>query len=121
MPAELAANGTRVRLFVERAFRNWFQVGGYPEAQGLDPWIRGQLLRDYVDVAMFRDVVERYQVSNLAGLRWLLPQLVGNADSRFSVEKPHAALKSQCIVIGKGAVHQILGYPGMPCLMHRVV
>jgi hypothetical protein len=28
-----------------------------------------QLLNDYVDVAMLRDVVERHSVTNVAGLR----------------------------------------------------
>ena len=43
---------------------------------------------------MFRDVVERHQISNVAGLRWLVRQPLGNAGSRFKVEKFHAALKS---------------------------
>lgn len=38
-----------------------------------------QLLRDYVDVAMLRDVVERHQVSDVLGLRWLVTHLLGNA------------------------------------------
>ena len=120
MPAEPAATGARERLSLERAFLDWLQVGGYPEAQGLDPMIRGQLLRDYVDVAMFRDVVERHQVSNVVGLRWLVRHLLGNAGSRFSVEKFHAALKSQGIAIGKDTVHQILGYL-QDCFLVRLV
>ena len=120
MPAEPAATGARERLSLERAFLGWLQVGGYPEAQGLDPMIRGQLLRDYVDVAMFRDVVERHQVSNVVGLRWLVRHLLGNAGSRFSVEKFHAALKSQGIAIGKDTVHQILGYL-QDCFLVRLV
>ena len=44
-----------------------------------------------VDVAMLRDVVERHGVSNVTGLRWLVRHLLGNAASRFSVEKLYAA------------------------------
>ncbi len=120
LTAEPGAMGARERLSLERAFLDWLQVGGYPEAQGLDPMMRGQLLRDYVDVAMFRDVVERHQVSNVVGLRWLVRNLLGNAGSRFSAEKFHAALKSQGIAIAKDTVHQILGYVE-DCFLVRLV
>ena len=80
---------------LERAFSHYLDSGGFPEAQGLDIATRRQLLRDYVDVAMLRDVVERHGVTNVAGLRWLVRQLLGNAAGLFSVEKFYAALKSQ--------------------------
>lgn len=85
-------------------------MGGFPEAQRLGPADRGQLLQDYVDVAMLRDVIERHGVSNPVGLRWLVRHLLGNAGALFSVEKFHAALKSQGIAIGRDTVHQLLAY-----------
>ena len=47
---------------------------------------------------------------NVTGLRWLVRHLLGNAGSKFSVEKFHAALRSQGILIGKDTVHQLLAY-----------
>ena len=93
---------------------------GFPEAQGLDTAARHQLLRDYVDVAVLRDVVERHAVGNVTGLRWLVRQLLGNAGGSFSVEKFHGALKSQGIAIARDTVHQFLGYLD-DCFLVRVV
>jgi uncharacterized protein len=98
------------RARLERAFFDWLQVGGFPEAQQLNSAPRRQLLQDYVDVAMLRDVMERHGVSNVAGLRWLVRQLLGNAAGLFSVEKFYAALKSQGIAISKDTVHQLLAH-----------
>jgi uncharacterized protein len=98
------------RARIERAFLEWLTVGGFPEAQGLGGASREQLLRDYVDVAMLRDVVERHGVSNVAGLRWLVRHLLGNAAGLFSVEKFYAALKSQGVAISKDTVHQLLAH-----------
>lgn len=67
----------RDRLCLERAFTDWLHAGGFPEAQGLDAPSRHQLLRDYVDVAILRDVVDRHRVSNVTGLRWLARHLLG--------------------------------------------
>ena len=80
---ELPLNGTgqtaHVRSRMESAYIDWINTGGFPEAQGLEGPSRRQLYRDYVDVAMLRDVVERHNVRNVTGLRWLVRQLLGNA------------------------------------------
>jgi hypothetical protein len=98
------------RSGLERAFLDYLTVGGFPEALGLDAPTRHRLLRDHVDVAMLRDVVERHGVSNVGGLRWMVRQLLGNAAGLFSVEKFYAGLKSQGLSISKDTVHQLLRY-----------
>lgn len=95
---------------LEHEFLRWLEIGGFPEAQALDAASRRQLLRDYVDVAMLRDVVERHRVANVTGLRWLVRHLLGNAASAFSVEKFHRSLKSQGIAISRDTLHQLLAY-----------
>lgn len=105
---------------MERAFADWLVVGGFPEVQGLDSASRRQLLRDYVDVAMLRDVVERHAVSNVIGLRWLVRHLLGNAAARFSVEKFYAAVRSQGVAISKDTVHQLVAYLE-DCFLVRMV
>ena len=98
------------RSALERAFIDYLTKGGFPEAQGVGTATRYQLLRDYVDVAMLRDVMERHAVSNVAGLRWLVRHLLGNAAGLFSVEKFYGALKSQGLAISKDTVHQLMGH-----------
>lgn len=104
----LVSAADRSRL--EQRFLAYLEQGGFPEAQGLDRASRFQLLQDYVDGAMLRDVVERHQVSNVTGLRWLVRQTLGNAASAFSVEKFYATLRSQGVAIAKNTVHELLGY-----------
>ncbi len=98
------------RSHLERAFLDWLTTGGFPEAQGLDAASRHQLLRDYVDVSMLRDVVERHAVSNVAGLRWLVRHLLGNPAAMFSAQKFFHALKTQGLAISKDTVHQLLSH-----------
>lgn len=117
---ETESLGRQERLQLERAFSAWLGTGGFPEAQSLDALSRQQLLRDYVDVAILRDVVERHSVSNVTGLRWLVRQLLGNAGGLFSVEKFHAVVKSQGLAIARDTVHRFLGYLE-DCFLVRVV
>ena len=108
------------RVRIEALFGEWLTSGGFPEAQRLDTGTRRQLLSDYVDVAILRDVVDRHQVSNVAGLRWLVRHLLGNAGSLFSVEKFHRALRSQGIAIARDTVHQHLAHL-QDCFLVRTV
>lgn len=110
MPDDPAFLNFPDRARLEHAFTQWLDTGGFPEAQGLDAATRSQLLRDYVDVAVLRDVVERHAVSNVVGLKWLVRHLLGNAGGPFSAEKFHHALKSQGIAIARDTVHHLLAY-----------
>ncbi len=120
IPAEPGFITGAERARMERVFADWLTTGGFPEAQRLDGASRQQLLRDYVDVAMLRDVVERHGVSNVTGLRWLVRHLLGNAGAHFSVEKFYAALKSQGVAISKDTVHQLLAHLE-DCFLVRMV
>lgn len=120
IPADTAFLDSARRAAIERAFLDWLVTGGFPEAQGLTVGSRTQILQDYVDVAMLRDVVERHGVTNVAGLRWLVRHLLGNAGASFSVEKFYAALKSQGFAISKDTVHQLLSHLE-DCFLIRLV
>lgn len=109
-PSPRALLGSAERSTLERAFLDYLTDGGFPEAQGLDKATRHQLLGNYVDVAILRDVVERHNVANVIGLRWMVRHLLGNAASLFSVEKFYAALRSQNIGISKDTIHQLLAH-----------
>ena len=81
VPGDASRLTPAARSRVEHEFLRWLDAGGFPEAQRLDAASRRQLLRDYVDVAILRDVVERHEVSNVTGLRWLVRHVLSNAGS----------------------------------------
>ena len=108
------------RSALERAFLDYLSIGGFPEAQGLAPGSRFQLLRDYVDVTILRDVMERHGVGNLTALRWLVRHLLSNAAGTFSIQKFYDALRSQGVSASKDTLHQMLSYLD-DCFLIRTV
>jgi predicted AAA+ superfamily ATPase len=98
------------RSLVERRFREYLVEGGFPEAQGLPPTARIELLQGYVDTVLFRDIVERYGVSQVAALRWLVRHCLRNPAGSFSVHRLHLDLKAQGHGVAKDAVHAMLGH-----------
>ena len=88
----------------------YLRVGGFPEAQGLDTRTRHELLRNYVDVVLLRDVMERHNLSQPQILRWLVQQLLGNAAGAFSIHKFFSDLRSRGTAVGKDTLHQMLAH-----------
>ncbi len=72
--------------------------------------LRIELLQGYVDTVLFRDVVERYGVTQVAALRWLVRQCLRNPAAKFSVHRLHQDLRAQGHGIAKDAVHAMLGH-----------
>ena len=99
-----------VRSALDRDLREYLSRGGFPEAQGVPSLDRFDLLRGYVDLALFRDVVERHAVSHPVALRWMARHLLGNAAGHFSVNKFYHDLRSQGIHVGKDTLHEYLAY-----------
>lgn len=98
------------RSEIERCFQEYLQVGGFPEAQGLAAADRIQLLQGYVQTAVFRDVAERYKVSNLHALRLLVRQLLSQPAGLFSVQKVFLGFRSQGVAVAKDSLHQMLAH-----------
>ena len=110
-PAQVPQRWTAAeRSLVEMRFREFLGEGGFPEAQGLPAALRIELLQGYVDTVLFRDVVERYSVSQVTALRWLVRQGLRNPAGSFSVHRLSQDLKAQGIGVAKDAVHAMLGY-----------
>lgn len=98
------------RSLVEKRFSEFLVEGGFPEAQGLPAALRIELLQGYVDTVLFRDVVERYGVSQVTALRWLVRQCLRNPAGSFSVHRLYQDLKAQGHGVAKDAVHAMLGH-----------
>lgn len=98
------------RSRVERFFGEYLAAGGFPEAQGLAAGLRVDLLQGYVDTVLFRDVVERRGVTQVAALRWLTRQCLKNPAGSFSVHRLHQDLKAQGLGVAKDALHAMVGH-----------
>jgi hypothetical protein len=101
---------SRRAALLDQQFAAYLETGGFPEAQGLPLRDRRQLLQGYVDVLLFRDVIERHGVSNVTALRWMVRRLLGNPGGLFSVTKFEVDLKSQGIRVGRETLYQLLDH-----------
>jgi predicted AAA+ superfamily ATPase len=68
------------------------------------------LLQGYVDTVLFRDVIERHAVTQVAALRWIIRHALRNPCGSFSAHKIHADLRSQGLSVAKDTVHTLIDH-----------
>ena len=102
--------GAKVRSLLENRFERYLKSGGFPEVQAIDPELRVRVLQEYIDVVIFRDVVERHGVDNLPALRYMERSLLASPAGRFSVSKLFNDLKSQGMRVGKDTLYEYLAH-----------
>lgn len=84
--------------------------GGFPEAVHLELPDRNGLLQDYVNVVIFRDIIERYNITNITLIKYMIKTMLKNVGTSFAVNKFYNDLKSQGFSVSKTTIHDYLGY-----------
>jgi predicted AAA+ superfamily ATPase len=100
----------KTRTLLNSKLSGYLEQGGFPEAQGISSRDREMLLTGYIDIALLRDVIERYSISNPTALRWLIRHLLMNAAGFFSINKMYNTMKSQGLSVSKDTLHEYLGH-----------
>lgn len=93
-----------------QALNYYLQKGGFPEVQRANPEDRIRILQDYVNLVVLRDIVERYEITNISLIRYLIKTLMNAAGKFFSVNKTFRDLKSQGFRASKNTLYEYLGH-----------
>lgn len=83
----------------------YLKEGGFPETVQSDPLDRVRVLQDYVNVVIFRDIIERHKITNVTLIKYLIKTLIKQSGSPFSVNKFTNDIKSQGMNVSKMTVH----------------
>ena len=102
--------GSKTRALVQNLIGHYMTIGGFPEVQNLEKESRRQVLQDYLDVVILRDVVERHAISNTVALRALIRHIMSAPATRFSVNKFYNSLRSQRVSCTKNTLYDYLDH-----------
>ena len=95
---------------LQNLIAQYVRIGGFPEVQTLDDELRREVLRNYLDVVILRDVIERYSISNTVALRALMRHIMSAPATRFSVNKFYNSLRSQGIACTKNNLYDYMAH-----------
>lgn len=85
---------TKKRLVVQKAFEEYWDTGGFPEVAGLSRDLQIKIHQEYFHAILFRDLVERHDVSHPKAVTDLAHWLADNTASLYSVNSLTRYLKS---------------------------
>jgi uncharacterized protein len=102
--------GGKSKLQLMHHLENFLRWGGFPEVIGGTPEYHRATLQEYMSTVLYRDIVERYNVSATHALRSLLNHCLRNSATLFSITKMHHSLKSLGYEIGKNTLYDYMDY-----------
>ncbi len=101
---------SQVRLELERICEAYLLAGGFPGTLSLDTTTRRQMLQQYLDVVILRDVIERHRVTSVQALRALVRHILHAPASRLSVNKIYNDFRSRGLACSKNSLHAFVDH-----------
>lgn len=97
-----------VRAHINNHLADYLKNGGFPEVIDFDEGLRNRVLQEYFNVMIYRDLLERYRISNIQALKFFLKRMMASATRLVSVNNIYNELKSAGIKIGKNQLYDHL-------------
>ncbi|AHL22926.1 putative ATPase (AAA+ superfamily) [Thermococcus nautili] len=102
---------TRDEARIKAFLREYLEFGGFPEVVLLDdPFLKRKTLSEYIDVMLYRDVVERHNVKNLKAIRLFLKLLMASFAKEFSVNKTARYMKGMGVEVSRNTLYSYFEY-----------
>ncbi len=95
---------------IKSEFLTYLQDGGFPELIFLDKRYHTDILQEYFNVMIYKDLIERYKISNITALKFFLKRVIASSTKEISINKIYNELKSNGIKIGKNSLYDYLEY-----------
>jgi predicted AAA+ superfamily ATPase len=95
----------KIKKFLDEYLRN----GGFPQVV-LNEIDGKTFAREYMDVVLYRDLVERFEIENIDAARYLLYSLVENFSKEFSVNKIYQGMKKKGMEVSNKVLYSYLSY-----------
>ena len=101
---------TKARLLLQNAFAQYLEAGSFPEVVELSKSLRIKILQEYYNSILFRDLIERHNVSHPRAIFDLARWLVDNNAALFSINSLTGYLKSLGHKVPKSTVSDYLAW-----------
>lgn len=97
------------RGVLKRHLDEYLQYGGFPEIVNFDIHLKLRTLREYLDMVVYKDLVDRYGIEKVGVMKGLIRLVVKNFSRRTSVRSFYNTLSSQTKV-SKNLVYEYFSY-----------
>lgn len=98
------------KQIIKAEFEAYLKYGGFPEIVDKSGHIKIKILQEYYNVMIYKDLAERYSISNTNLLKYFLNRVLQNLTSTTSINKIYNELKSQNYKVGKNSLYDMVDW-----------
>jgi uncharacterized protein len=88
----------------------FLREGGFPELVSFDKHLKIRMLQEYFNVMIFRDIIERFTVSNTDVLKFFIKKIFASVSVPLSVNKAYNDLKSMGYKVSNMYLYEYMDY-----------
>lgn len=114
------APSSKESLKLEAACLSYLMTGGFPGVVSLDKATQRQMLQQYLDVVILRDVIERHGVTSVPALRALVRHVIHAPATRLSINKLYNDFRSRGLSCSKNSLHAFMAHLADAYLLYQV-
>ena len=96
------------RGMIMRFLEEYLQFGGFPEIVNYDVHLKLKTLQEYLDMVVYKDLVERYGIRKISVMKALIRLVVKNFSRRVSVRGLYNSLSSG--MVSRNTVYEYFSY-----------
>ncbi|MEI6138373.1 MAG: ATP-binding protein [Mariniphaga sp.] len=98
------------RILIQKTFGDYYEEGGFPEVAGLGKQLRIKIHQEYFNSILFRDLIERYDITHPRALVDLARRMLENVASLYTLNGTTNFLKSIGHKVPKNTVAEYLAW-----------
>ncbi len=95
---------------IKNAQESYLREGGFPEIATMEGGYKNQVLQEYFNVMLYRDLMQRYNITNGVALKFFIKRTISSTTKQLSINKIYNELKSAGVKIGKNTLYEFLEY-----------
>jgi len=103
-------NSSKSLSYVKNAFNSYLVDGGFAETFDEDKDVQRRILKDYLDLIVYKDILERHNIKNHSLLKHLIKHLFVNMGTLISFNKLYNNYKSLGYKVGKDTLFDYISY-----------
>jgi len=107
---EVDLYSSKLLAYIRNAEAKFLKSGAFPEILFLEEQYANQTLQEYFNVLLYKDLAERYNITNTIALKFFLKRIIASTTKQISINKIYNELKSSGIKIGKNTLYNFLDY-----------
>lgn len=104
---------------IKNELSNYFETGGFPELL-LEIDLKEKILREYIDMIIYKDLIERYNVSNLFLIKYLVKYCFTNISTLLSINRVYNILTSMGKSVSKNTLYDYFGYLEDAMILYQI-